>query len=88
MTRPRTAEMNDLLERLGKRMREVRESRGMSLRGIATLLGTEGSNYQLLERGRKDFRMTTLFAIARVLRVRPADLIDVAPLEHDEESYQ
>lgn len=61
----------------GRRMREIREWRGMSLKAVAGLAGISYSYLGKLERGEKEVNnRQTLEGIARALRVSPTELTD------------
>lgn len=67
--------MEQLFQRLGKRIRDVRVQRGFaSQEAFADYLKVHRTFIGHLETGRKDFRLTTLIRIAEALEVPLADL--------------
>lgn len=60
---------------IGRRLREVRVWRGLSLRSVAELSGLSASYLSLIERGRRPVeRRSMLEALAAALRVAPSEL--------------
>jgi transcriptional regulator with XRE-family HTH domain len=67
--------MDDILRRLGKRIRQIRIERGFaSQEAFADYLGIHRTFMGHLETGRKDFRLTTLIRVANALGVTLSDL--------------
>jgi len=67
--------MDDILLRLGKRIRELRIERGFtSQEAFADYLGMHRTFMGHLETGRKDFRLTTLIRVAEALEVPLSEL--------------
>lgn len=64
-----------LLGEIGKRIRSLRLSRKMTQARVAEGAGIEASFYGQVERGRNTPSLKTLAAIARTLKVAPADLL-------------
>jgi transcriptional regulator with XRE-family HTH domain len=66
--------------RSGRRLREIRQWRGLSLRAVAELAGFSASYLSLIERGRRPVdRRSTLEALAAALRVAPSELGSAFP---------
>jgi transcriptional regulator with XRE-family HTH domain len=63
------------LRSLGETVRQLREQRGLSSAELAAALGVERAYAQALEAGECDPDYELLLALARVLGVRPAELI-------------
>ncbi len=62
---------------IGRRVREIRTWRGMSLTATAELAGVTGAYLSMIERGlRPVTKRSVLEAIAQALRVSPVDLTD------------
>ena len=61
---------------LKTRVKEIRQSKGVSLRMLADISGTSKESIINLETGRTDPRLSTLLAIADALNVPLADLFD------------
>ena len=61
---------------LKTRIKEIRQSKGMSLRMLADISGTSKESIINLETGRTDPKLSTLLAVADALRVPLAELFD------------
>lgn len=72
----------DRQAQLGKRIAELREAQGLSVRRLALIVGTGYSHLAKIEKGQVDIRYSLLHRIASGLGVRVGDLAD----EPDEES--
>jgi len=70
--------MSDLVT-LGQRIRHFRTSAGLTLDQLGEKVGIAGSQLSLLENGRREPRLTLLTAIAGVVGIQLADLLDEAP---------
>jgi transcriptional regulator with XRE-family HTH domain len=67
--------VDDLLRRLGKRIREVRIERGFASQdALGDYLKMHRSFIGHLENGRKDFRLTTIMRVAEALGVPLSEL--------------
>jgi len=67
--------LEDILKRLGQRIRQIRVSRGFtSQEALAGFLKMHRTFIGHLETGRKDFRVTTLIRVAAALDVSLSDL--------------
>lgn len=64
------------LGRLGKRVRELRVSAGLSQEALAFDAGIHVNHLSLLERGEANPSFLVLLSIARVLRVEMSELFD------------
>lgn len=64
-----------LTGRFGTRLREFRESRGLSQEELADAAGIHRTHVSLIERNRRSVRLDTLFRLAAALEVDPADLV-------------
>ncbi|WP_424184666.1 helix-turn-helix domain-containing protein [Actinokineospora sp. G85] len=70
--------MDSSNEKIGRRIRELRSFRGLTLEQLAGLSGFSKGYLSLLERGRKPIdKRSTLEAIAAALRVAPSDLASI-----------
>jgi transcriptional regulator with XRE-family HTH domain len=65
----------DALRELGSRLLRLREERGLSIEGLATLTALEPSDISAMEAGELDIPLTTLVALARGLGTTPAQLL-------------
>ena len=61
---------------LKTRIKEIRQSKGMSLRMLADISGTSKESIINLETGRTDPKLSPLLAVADALRVPLAELFD------------
>lgn len=75
--RPRNSE---LLAEMGKAFRRAREAAGLKAVELAAAAGYDSSMVTHVERGRGG-SLTTLYALARALRVRIHDLLPEDPVD-------
>ena len=68
-------EQNQLAE-VGGRIRALRETRGLNLHELARLCGISASALSLIETGKRDLRVTSLYRIAAALRVAAGELLN------------
>lgn len=73
---PRERASNAVSETLSRRIRELREKRGMSLRVVASKAQVSPSLLSQIERGQASPSLVSLVAIADALGVRPGGLLD------------
>lgn len=66
------------LAQVGSRIRKLREARGLNLHELARLCGISASALSLIETGKRDLRISSLYRIAVALRVAMGDLLDGA----------
>ncbi len=71
----------DIQQLLGKRIRMLREQRGLSQEELAYLSGTQTSHISRIELGQNNTTVDVVLRIARGLNIRPSDLLD---FEQDE----
>lgn len=64
-----------MADTVGKRIRRLRESVGLSTRGLAAQLGCDHSEVVRMELGQRRVTVTMLLAIAEVLEVRASSLL-------------
>ena len=69
-------ESNDYKVKLGKTIRELRTSQGISQRRFALMVGTNQTYLWRIEKGTTNVGIDLLYRIARALDVRVRDLID------------
>ena len=70
---------NELAKRLLGRVRELRESRGLSQEAFAERAGMKYKHYQAIEAGRKiDFRISTFQKLAKACGLEPWELLHPA----------
>ncbi len=75
---PKIAEAEaDLLRVIGHNIRQLRNSKGMTLQALGTKIGLSPSMLSLLERGKTGPSIGTLVALASALGVQMSELLDV-----------
>ena len=72
-----TPQRKDILKRFGKRVAEIRKSKGLSQEKCALQIGFERAYMGKLERGERDIRLTTLVRLAKGLGVSLSSLLDL-----------
>ena len=68
---------DELLIKLGQRIKQLRDEKGMSQIALAVELDYEKSNMSRLESGRVNPRIITLFNVAKALDITLHDLVKV-----------
>lgn len=63
------------VEQLGRKVRAVREARGMTQEDLAHRSGLSSVQISRIERGRREIRITTLLQLLRALDVSPEELL-------------
>ena len=66
----------DALRELGRRLRQLREERGLGIARLASLTGLNPDDIPAMEAGKVDIPLTTIFALAVALGVKPAQLLE------------
>ena len=64
------------LAAVGARLRNVRKTNGLSLHELARLCGISAPALSLIETGKRDLRISSLYRIASALRVPAGRLLD------------
>lgn len=77
--------MTSLAKKLGKRIKEVRESRSMLQATLAELIDMEPSNLSKLESGNQMPKEENIVKIAKALNVEIRDLFDFRHIKTKEE---
>ena len=67
----------ELLTKLGQRIKQLRSEKGMSQIALAVELNYEKSNMSRLESGRINPKITTLYNVAKALEISLQDLVKV-----------
>jgi len=67
---------NNTLIKVGGRIRVRREACNLNLHELARLCGISASALSLIETGKRDLRVTSLYRITEALRVRAGELLD------------
>jgi len=73
-----TNEATQTLTDVGARIRQAREAAGLRLHELALLSGFSAPALSMIETGKRDLRLSSLFRLAAALRLNPADLIQGA----------
>jgi len=74
----------ELLWRLGQRIKKLREDKGITQQQIAHELDTEKSNISRLESGRVNPKFSTLINVAKQLGIKITELVDIDNTETNE----
>ncbi len=64
---------------IGKRIRQLRQSRGMTLEDLGTAIGRAASQVSVLENGKREPRLSDLQTVARALGATLDDLLSAEP---------
>jgi len=62
---------------IGKKIKSIRESKGLTQQAVSDLCDFEKSNVSRIESGRTNMTIKNLFKISQALRVKMKDLVDV-----------
>jgi len=66
----------DILERFGKRLRELRQAQGLSQESFADRCGLDRTYISGIERGRRNVALRNIEAIAKALRISISQLTE------------
>ncbi len=77
--------MNDLKSKLGKRIQEIRKSKGLTQEKLAELINIDIPNLSNIERGKKFMTASTLEKIITVLGIEEKDLFDFEHIKSTDE---
>ena len=66
---------------IGRRIRQLRTARGMTLDDLAGAVGRAPSQMSMIENGRREAKLTLLQAIARALECKLDQILDAEPLD-------
>ena len=69
-------EQDDLLRKFGRRITHLREQLGLTIDELAARSGVGAEEIALIEGGEIDFQVTVVYALARGLGVKPAQLVE------------
>src|SRR5690606_10910808 len=78
---PHHCEMSDSLT-IGKRIRQLRTSRGMTLDDLGSAIGRAASQVSVLENGKREPRLSDLQTVSKALGVTLDDLLTNEPPTH------
>ena len=67
----------DLVKKIGLKIREIRESQNLSLQEFADKLDIEYNNLIRIEKGRTNPTIGTLYGICQILGVKLVDVVNV-----------
>ena len=70
------SERPNILERFGKRVRELRRARGLSQEALAEKCGIDRAYLSGIERGRRNVALRNIVAIAQSLGVSISELME------------
>lgn len=68
---------SDIYISIGKKIRNIRESKGLTQQNLADLCDFEKSNVSRIESGRTNITIKNLYKISKALGVKISDLIDL-----------
>ena len=68
---------DELIKEIGLKIREIRESKNLSLQEFADKLDIEYNNLIRIEKGRTNPTIGTLYRICQLLDIRLTDIVDV-----------
>lgn len=77
--------MNDLKSKLGKRIQEIRKSKGLTQEKLAELINIDIPNLSNIERGKKFMTASTLEKIITVLGIEEKELFDFEHIKSTDE---
>ena len=66
-----------ILKKIGSRIKEIRELKNISQQDLAASCNFEKANMSRIEAGRTNFTISTLLKISSALNTTIADLVDV-----------
>lgn len=68
-------EKNTFLKKMGRSIKEYRREKGITQRDLAERAAVNYRHMQSIEAGLVDIKLSTLYSIARALKVSPRDLL-------------
>ncbi len=68
---------SQLQQKIGQKIRFLRESKGISQQNLAAICNFEKSNLSRIEAGRTNPTISTLYKISQALKVKIIDIVDV-----------
>lgn len=68
---------SELIFKLAQKIKELRESKGLTLRELEALANIENSNIARLESGAVNPRFTTLYKLSQGLGIKLSELVDI-----------
>ncbi|NRF38542.1 helix-turn-helix domain-containing protein [Pedobacter foliorum] len=70
-------DLDSLRDKLGKRIKGLREERGLGVRQFALIAEIEHPQLINIEKGRVDLKLATIYKIAKGLKVHPKELFNI-----------
>jgi transcriptional regulator with XRE-family HTH domain len=67
----------ELIKKIGLKIREIRENKGMTIQELSDKLNIEYNNLIRIEKGRTNPTIGTLYKVSETLNVSIIELIDV-----------
>lgn len=68
---------DQILKRIGNRIKEIRELKGISQQDLASVCNFEKANMSRIEAGRTNFTISTLYKISQALEITISELVNV-----------
>ena len=69
--------ITQLQQKIGNRIRDLRESKGISQQNLAAICNFEKANLSRIEAGRTNPTISTLYKISQALDITIAEIVDV-----------
>jgi transcriptional regulator with XRE-family HTH domain len=69
--------IDQLQEKIGERIRQLRETKGISQQNLAAFCNFEKANLSRIEAGRTNPTISTLYKISQALEITISELVDV-----------
>lgn len=69
--------ISQLQQKIGQRIRELRESKGISQQNLAAICNFEKANLSRIEAGRTNPTVSTLYKISQALEIKISELVDI-----------
>ncbi len=66
----------ELQKKFGERLKDIRQHKNLSLRGMAAACDLDDSQISKIENGKKNIQLSTIFELAKGLGIEPKELID------------
>jgi len=66
----------ELQKKFGENLQKLRNKRKMSLREMASKCDLDDSRISKIENGKSNIQLSTLIELAKVLQVKPSELLD------------
>jgi len=68
-------ELSDFLGKIGSNIRAIRERKGLTLEEVEEAGFASWRHLQRIESGKQPFTISTLYRVARALKVKPSELL-------------